>query len=186
MPFLTSTSFLLISAPRNQKHQLASGLGEGHRDEEVNHISSFLKTGNCHLLTLAWREVRSLIFLKNVYLFIFLAALGLRCRLQTFSSCNPLASHFSGLSCCRAWATEHTGFCSCGAQAWLACDMWNLPQPGLNPCPLPWQVDSGQPDKSKKSYLSTTTESLDGYLKMGNSNYRTEIVFCKHECNKVS
>ena len=133
MPFLTSTSFLLISAPRNQKHQLASGLGEGHRDEEVNHISSFLKTGNCHLLTLAWREVRSLIFLKNVYLFIFLAALGLRCRLQTFSSCNPLASHFSGLSCCRAWATEHTGFCSCGAQAWLACDMWNLPQPGVEP-----------------------------------------------------
>ena len=61
-----------------------------------------------------------------------------------------------------------------------------FPSQGLNPCPLPWQVDSGQPDKSKKSYLSTTTESLDGYLKMGNSNYRTEIVFCKHECNKVS
>ena len=85
-PFLASTSFLLLSfAPRNQKRQLASGLGEGQRGEEVNHTSSFLKAGNCHLQTLAWREVGSLIFKQNLFnLFIFVAALVFvaACRLS--------------------------------------------------------------------------------------------------------
>ena len=39
-------------------------------------------------------------FLTNLFIYLFWAALGLRCCGQTFSSCGERASHCSGFSCC--------------------------------------------------------------------------------------
>ena len=33
---------------------------------------------------------------------------------------------------CHLWSLEHW-LCSCGAQAWLLCNMWHLPRPGIEP-----------------------------------------------------
>ena len=99
---------------------------------------------------------------KNHFFFCFvLAALGLRCYGRAFSSCSeqallfiavPRASHYSGFSCCRAWALgarasvvvarrliscgswalEHR-LSSCGALALLLRGMWDIPRPGVEP-----------------------------------------------------
>ena len=70
------------------------------------------------------------IFLNN--LFLFWVALGLCCCVWTFlvamsggilSGCYAWASHCSGLSFCRAWATVARG-------------TWNLPRPGIKPVSL--------------------------------------------------
>ena len=65
-----------------------------------------------------------------IYLFIylFLAALGLRCWLPAFShfaerglvsGYGAWASHWGGFSCCGAQALGHSGFSSGGARAYL-------------------------------------------------------------------
>ena len=52
-------------------------------------------------------------FLINLFIYLFLSALGLHCCAQAFSSCGEQgllfvavaqASHCRGFSCCRAWA----------------------------------------------------------------------------------
>ena len=63
-----------------------------------------------------------------VYLLIFLTALGLRRRLQDFSSCRA-----RGFSCCGAWALGRLGFSNCGPRAYLLCGMWDPPGPGIEP-----------------------------------------------------
>ena len=100
---------------------------------------------------------------SNIYLFIYLfsAALGLRCRTQAFLQlrragatlcCGARALHCGGFSCCGAralgtrasvvvarglsscgsWAVEHR-LSSCGARALLLRGMWDLPGRGLEP-----------------------------------------------------
>ena len=59
-------------------------------------------------------------FFNLFYLFLFLAALGLRCSAR--------ASHCSGFSYCGA---RRAGFSSCGARAQPLRGMRNLPGPGL-------------------------------------------------------
>ena len=74
--------------------------------------------------------------LKKFYLFIyllFLAALGLHCCIQNFSSCNKRRL----LSRCGTWAFHCGGF-SCepralGAWAQLPLSVWNLPRQGVEP-----------------------------------------------------
>ena len=65
-------------------------------------------------------------FLKNIYLFIYLfvAALGLHCCTRAFSSCGKRASHCGGFSCCGSWAlgvqasvVVACGLSSCGSRA---------------------------------------------------------------------
>ena len=71
-----------------------------------------------------------------------MAAAGLCCGTQTFSSCGALASHCHGFSGCRAqalgsWASvdvAHGPACS------MACRVF--PDQGSNPYPLCWQMDS--------------------------------------------
>ena len=94
-----------------------------------------------------------------IYLFIyFLAALGLRCCTQAFSSCGEQALLFVAvrgllidmaslvpehrLQACRLQQLWHVGFSSyglpalehrlssCGARTQLLCGMWDLPGPG--------------------------------------------------------
>ena len=59
-----------------------------------------------------------------LYLFLFLAVLGLRCCVRAFSSCGELASHCGGFSCCgaralgaQASAVVARGLSSCGSWA---------------------------------------------------------------------
>ena len=95
---------------------------------------------------------RSLLYLFIFYKFIhfiylFLAALGLCCCAQAFSSCGEWgllslawASHCHGLSHCGARApgvqasvVVARGLSSCGSRAQLLRGMWDLPGPGLEP-----------------------------------------------------
>ena len=77
-----------------------------------------------------------------IYLFIylFLAVLGLRFCARAFSSCGergPLLITVRGpltvaASRCGARLQTHR-LSSCGARAWLLRGMWDLPRPGLEP-----------------------------------------------------
>ena len=99
-----------------------------------------------------------LLFFNFIYL--FLAALCLRCCAWAFSSCGERGLLFvavrglftGGFSCCGAralgarasvvvahrlsscglWALERK-LSSCGTRAWLLRGMWDLPRPGLEP-----------------------------------------------------
>ena len=130
------------------------------------------------LIETAWGEAQTLVILDKdfkptifilfylffklfTYLYLFLAALGLRCCMHAFLQllragatlhCSARASHRGGFSFCRAWALgaqasavvvrglsscgtwalEHR-LSSCGARAQLLRGMWDLPGPGLEP-----------------------------------------------------
>ena len=82
--------------------------------------------------------------LINASVYVCLAALGLHCCTQAFSSPGPRvtqASHCSGFSC-RAWAPEHVGSVvmdsrlSCS----VACGILLAQESNLHP--LHWQVNS--------------------------------------------
>ena len=91
---------------------------------------------------------------KMFIIFLFLAALGLHCCAQAFSSCGEWglfsscgaqASGYRGFSCSGAQALQcaSSRSCgspalekrlnSCGTQACLLRGMWNLPDPGIAP-----------------------------------------------------
>ena len=101
--------------------------------------------------------IYSCLFLFFIYSFIFLsAALGLRCCVWAFSSCQELglllscgarASQCSVLSCCGAQALGHVGFSTYGSWA-LERRLRSCPgaygiflDQGLNSCLLRWQSD---------------------------------------------
>ena len=50
-------------------------------------------------------------------MYLFMAALSLRCCIRAFSSCGVRSSHCGGFCCCRAWALEHAGFSTCSTWA---------------------------------------------------------------------
>ena len=86
------------------------------------------------------------IFLQFIYLFIylFMAVLGLRFCVRAFSSCGkrgPLFIAVHGpLTIAASLVAEHRlqtcRLSNCGSQAQLLCGMWDLPRPGLEPvCP---------------------------------------------------
>ena len=72
-------------------------------------------------LSLVAESVATLVAVRGLLL---LWTTGSRC--VGFSSCD------TGLISCGSWALEH-GLSSYGAQAWLLCDMWHLPRPGIEP-----------------------------------------------------
>ena len=92
-------------------------------------------------------------FKKKIHLFIylFLAALGLRCCARAFSSCGEQGLLFvavhgllicGGFSCCgaRPLGTQASVVASHGPSCSAACGIF--PDQGSNPCPLHWQADS--------------------------------------------
>ena len=96
-----------------------------------------------------------LIFI-HLFIYLFLAALGLCCCLWAFSSCGEQGLLFVAVhrllivvaSRCgaqavgtRASVVVARGLSSCGLRAYLLHSMWDLPGPGLDPCPLHWQAD---------------------------------------------
>ena len=124
--------------------------------EEMN------KAQNCSFLKKYITSLLShvIFFLTFIYLYLFLAVLGLHCCMQAFSSCSEWgilccgsqAYNWGGLSCwggqvlgaglssCSSWALEHTGFSSCGPLAKLLFGTWDLPRSGLQPL-LPTLAD---------------------------------------------
>ena len=59
-------------------------------------------------------------FFFLIFIYLFLAVLGIYCCMPVFSSCGAWVSHCSGLSCCGAQSLECKGFSSCGMWAqWL-------------------------------------------------------------------
>ena len=115
---------------------------------KLNWQTSYFKNYNSYDL---FYQKTFLSFFK-IYLFLFLAALGLRCCARAFSSCREhgllfvavrgltavaslVAEHrlqARGLSSCGLRTVEHR-LSSCGAQAQLLCGMWDLPGSGLKP-----------------------------------------------------
>ena len=113
---------------------------------------------------------------KFIYLFLFLAVLGLRCCTRAFSSCSKrgllfvavrrflivvaslVAEHrlqARGLSSCGLQALERR-LSSCGARAQLLRGMWDLPRPGIEPvCPAlaGGFLTTGPPGKPKIVFL---------------------------------
>ena len=94
-------------------------------------ISPNVTLGYTELTGFSLFSFRSLYFffffflMKKLFIYVFLAALGLRCCARAFSSCGEQgllfscgvrASHCGVLSCCRAQALEHR-LSSCGAWA---------------------------------------------------------------------
>ena len=88
---------------------------------------------------------------KNLFILLFLVALGLHCCMQAFSGCRELGL----LSSCSAQASQGSVFSYCGTPALgtrvsivaalglsssMACGI--LPDQGWNPCSLHWQGDS--------------------------------------------
>ena len=82
-------------------------------------------------------------FFFNFYLFIysFMAVLGLRCCVRAFSSCGkwgPLFIMVRGpLIIAASLVEEHRlqtrRLSNCGSRAQVLCGMWDLPRPGLEP-----------------------------------------------------
>ena len=74
-------------------------------------------------------------------MYLFSAALGLRCRARAFSSCSQrlfsssstLASPCSGFCCCRVLDQDAGGLTICGTQTSLSNSMWVVPEPGMEP-----------------------------------------------------
>ena len=85
-----------------------------------------------------------------IYLFLFLAVLGLCFCTRTFSSCGKWGPLFIAvrrpLTFTASLVAEHRlqtrRLSSCGSRAQLLHGMWDLPDQGSNPCPLHWQADS--------------------------------------------
>ena len=98
-------------------------------------------------------EVAVFLLIYLILFILFLAALGLRCCAQAFSSCSEqgllvvavhglligwllllqsTGSRRVGFSSCGSRAIERS-LSSCGPRAWFLRGMWDLPGPGLKP-----------------------------------------------------
>ena len=85
-------------------------------------------------------------FLKILFIYLFLAALGLRFCARAFSSCGkrgPLFIAVCGpLTIVASPVAEHRlqtrRLSNCGSRAQLLRGMWDLPRPGLEPASPAW------------------------------------------------
>ena len=96
----------------------------------------------CHRApTVAFWSRNSFFFLINLFIYLFLAVLGLRFCARAFSSCGergPLFIVVRGpLTVAASLVAEHRlqtcRLSSCGSWAQLLCGMWDSPRPGLEP-----------------------------------------------------
>ena len=91
-----------------------------------------------------------MVFLKNRFIYLFLAVLGLCCFTRTFSSCGERRllfiavsggySHCVGFSCAHALGLWASVVVAHGLSCSKACGI--SPDQGLNSCFLHWQMDA--------------------------------------------
>ena len=80
-------------------------------------------------------------FFFKVFIYLFMAVLGLRFCARAFSSCGKRGSLFIALrgplTIAAFLVAEHRlqmrRLSNCGSRAQLLCGMWDLPRPGLEP-----------------------------------------------------
>ena len=106
-------------------------------------LSSYQALHLSHCITFLSEKPTSSLFFFNFYLFIylFLAVLGLRFCVRAFSSCGergPLFIAVRGLlTIAASLVVEHRlqtrSLSNCGSRAQLLRGMWDLPRPGLEP-----------------------------------------------------
>ena len=99
---------------------------------------------------LLFLETDPYIVCSPIYLFVYLfilAALGLCCCVQAFSSCGRVGATL----CCCAWASHCGGFSCCGvwavgarasvvaARRLSSCGTWALGRAGFSSCGVPAQ-----------------------------------------------
>ena len=95
----------------------------------------------CCLMLIQREHFFFFFFLINLFIYLFLAVLGLHFCARAFSSCGkrgPLFIAVHGpLTIAASLVAEHRlqtrRLSSCGSQAQLLCRMWDLPRPGLEP-----------------------------------------------------
>ena len=92
------------------------------------------------------------------------------------------ASHYRGLSCCRAQApdTQAQVIVAHGPSCSVACGIF--PDQGLNPCPLHWQADSQplchQEAHHSHSYINNvSSRSLPILLVFSNNQLLISLIF---------
>ena len=111
---------------------------------------SMLKPISCMHFPFHWFYIPMDFFLINLFIYLFLAVLGLRFCVRAFSSCGKRghsSSRCAGLSLSRPLPLRSTGSRRAGSvvvahgpSCSAACGI--LPDQGSNPCPLHWQADS--------------------------------------------
>ena len=100
----------------------------------------------CSYLIFPWRAFIPelflwFFFLMNLFIYLFLAVLGLRFCARAFSSCGERGPFFTAmrgsLTTAASLVVEHRlqtcRLSSCGSRAQLLRGMWDLPRPGLEP-----------------------------------------------------
>ena len=108
-------------------------------------------------------------FLKNAIYFLFLAALGLCCYAQAFSSCgepglhsncSTPASHCGGFSYCKAWALGSPASIVGAHRLSRSAVCGIFLDQGSNLCPLHQQVDSQPLDHQGSPELRSHSPAL--------------------------
>ena len=145
---------------------------QGFKDEQ--------RMNPLRIYSLVHKFTTSFFFLKLLYLFIylFLAVLGLRFCARAFSSCGergPLFIAVRGpLTVAASLAAEHKlqtrRLSSCGSRAQLLCGMWDLPRPGLEP------VSPALAGRFSTTALPGKPRN-DSFLYLTSSKIRTENIF---------
>ena len=110
-------------------------------------------------------------FLIYLFIYLFLAVLGLRFCARAFSSCGkrgPLFIAVRGLlTIVASLVAEHRlqthRLSSCGSRAQLLCGMWDLPRPGLEPVSpaLAGRFSITAPPGKPKSSCNYSTHNTD-------------------------
>ena len=121
-------------------------------------------------------------FYNSLFIYLFLAVLGLRFCARAFSSCGkrgPLFIAVHGpLTIATSLVAEHRlqtlKLSSCGSQAQPLCGMWDLPRPGLKPVSpaLAGRFSTTAPP-GKPPYVI-----LDAPLMMTKSYGKFEAIWC--------
>ena len=138
---------------RNRKNIMMNTIYPSPSFNSYQHIANLVSCIPSHHPSPSTSAGFFFFFNKFIYLFIFLAALGLRCCVQAFPSCGEqelpfvavrglliavaslVAEHgLQGFSSCGSRALERR-LSSCGTRPQLLRGMWDLPGPGLEPMP---------------------------------------------------
>ena len=130
----------------------------------------------------------SFFFLINLFIYLFLAVLGLRFCVRAFSSCGergPLFIAVRGpLTIAASLVAEHRlqmrRLSSCGSRAQLLRGMWDLPRPGLEPVSpaLAGRFSTTAPPGKPHPHLLNTSLYFSELFPRVTSTLRIRLALC--------